>query len=80
MAALRGPSGWEIGRRARELTPTLPVIYMSGDSAHEWSAHGVPQSIMLQKPFALAQLVTAVTTLLNQASSGVSSLSGTSRA
>jgi hypothetical protein len=43
---------------------------MSGDSAREWSANGVPESIMLQKPFVLAQLITAITTLLNQASSG----------
>jgi hypothetical protein len=45
------------------------VIYLSGDSAHEWTAQGVPGSVMLQKPFVMAQLITAITTLLNQASS-----------
>jgi hypothetical protein len=45
----------------------LPVVYMSGDSAHEWSANGVPESVILQKPFVLVQLITAITTLLNQA-------------
>jgi hypothetical protein len=40
---------------------------MSGDSIHEWSAEGVPESIMLQKPFALAQLIAAVTSLMNAA-------------
>jgi hypothetical protein len=40
---------------------------MSGDSAHEWSANGVPESVMLQKPFVMAPLITAITTLLNQA-------------
>ena len=58
--------GWAIGRHARELNPTVPVVYVSGDSAAEWTAQGVPGSIMVQKPFANAQLITAVTTLLNQ--------------
>lgn len=58
--------GWTIARRARELVPTLPVVYMTGDSAADWSAYGVPDSIMLSKPFAAAQLITAVTTLLNE--------------
>lgn len=65
----KGPSGWDVGHRSRELFSGIPVIYMSGDSAHEWSANGVPESVMLQKPFVLAQLITAVTTLLNKASS-----------
>jgi hypothetical protein len=42
---------------------------MSGNSAQQWTIDGVPESIMLQKPFVIAQLVTALTTLLNQASS-----------
>lgn len=54
-------------RRGRELVSGIPVIYMSGDSAHEWSANGVPESVMLQKPFVIAQLITAVTHLLNLA-------------
>ncbi len=58
--------GWNIARHARELRPTLPVVYVSGDSAAEWSSQGVPGSIMVQKPFANAQLIAAVTTLLNQ--------------
>jgi DNA-binding response OmpR family regulator len=71
----KGPSGWEVGHRAREIVSGIPVIYISGDSAHEWSANGVPESIMLQKPFVIAQLITAVTTLLNNAGS-VAALSG----
>ena len=62
-----GPSGWNVGRRAREIVSGLPVVYMSGDSAHEWSANGVPESVILQKPFVMVQLITAITTLLNQA-------------
>jgi DNA-binding response OmpR family regulator len=59
--------GWELARLARELNPSIPVVYVSGDSAAGWSAHGVPKSLMLQKPFAMAQVLAAITTLLNQA-------------
>lgn len=62
-----GPDGWDVARRARELRPEIPIVYMSGDSAHEHSARGVPDSLMVQKPFAPAQMVTAISTLLNLA-------------
>ena len=58
--------GWQVARRARELNPQLPVVYMSGDSAVEHTSQGVPHSIMVQKPFAPAQIVTAVSTLINK--------------
>ena len=58
-------SGWEVARHAREINPDFPVVYMSGDSAEDWNSRGVPHSIMLGKPFAPAQLVTAVSQLLN---------------
>jgi DNA-binding response OmpR family regulator len=58
-------SGWDLGRLAREKHANIPVIYMSGDSAIEHGSRGVPGSIMVQKPFAPAQIVTAITTLLN---------------
>jgi DNA-binding response OmpR family regulator len=61
-----GKDGWQVARRARELNPQLPVVYMSGDSAIEHTSQGVPQSIMVQKPFAAAQIVTAVSTLINK--------------
>jgi len=60
-----GKSGWEVGQRARELNPGLPVVYISGDSAHDWTARGVPRSVLVQKPFAAAQIVTAVAGLIN---------------
>ncbi len=63
----RGPDGWDLGHRARELVPDMPVIYMTGDSTHEWSSKGVPNSVVLAKPFAPAQLVTAVSMLINDA-------------
>lgn len=58
--------GWKIATRARELKPTMPIVYMSGDSSADWAAHGVPNSIMLSKPFALVQLTTAIAGLLNE--------------
>lgn len=62
---LGGPSdGWDIARRARELNASLPVVYMSGASAHDWTSRGVPKSQILVKPFAPAELVTAVSSLL----------------
>ena len=59
-------NGWGIARQAREIDPSLPVVYMTGAAADEWSSQGVPNSILLQKPFAPAQLVTAVAQLLNK--------------
>ena len=62
---LRGRmDGWEVARHAREIDPEFPIVYMTGASADQWPAHGVPNSILLQKPFAPAQLVTAVSQLL----------------
>jgi DNA-binding NtrC family response regulator len=63
--------GWEVAKQARELDPEFPIIYMTGAGADQWASHGVPNSILLTKPFAPAQLVTAVSQLLN--SSPVSS-------
>jgi DNA-binding response OmpR family regulator len=57
--------GWDVARRAREIDPDFPVVYMSGKDADHWASKGVPNSIMLAKPFAPAQLVTAVSQLLN---------------
>ena len=62
-----GPDGWQIARRARELVPDMPVVYMTGDSTHDWSSQGVPESVILAKPFAPVQLVTAVSTLITNA-------------
>jgi DNA-binding response OmpR family regulator len=58
-------NGWEMAKYAREIDPALPIIYMTAASADKWAANGVPNSILLTKPFAPAQLVTAVSQLLN---------------
>jgi DNA-binding response OmpR family regulator len=57
--------GWDVAQHAREIDPHLPVVYMSGKDTEDWASRGVPNSIMLAKPFAPAQLVTAVSQLLN---------------
>jgi len=58
-------SGWEVARQIRAINPAFPVIYMTGAVADQWASQGVPNSILLEKPFAPAQLVTAVSNLLN---------------
>jgi DNA-binding NtrC family response regulator len=60
----KGPNGWQIAHRARELNHSFPIIYMSGRRAIDWPVDGVPESVMLQKPFAAAQLITAISTKL----------------
>jgi DNA-binding response OmpR family regulator len=62
-------NGWEVARAAREVDPDFPVIYMSGSAGDQWPIQGVPKSIMLNKPFAPVQLVTALSQLLNERSS-----------
>lgn len=62
-----GSDGWEIARRARELRADLPVVYTTADSAADWPAKGVPNSVVVQKPYAGAQLLTALSTLVTKA-------------
>ena len=63
---LRGRiDGWEVARRAREINPEFPIVYITGGGAEKWPSRGVPNSILLAKPFAPAQLITAVSQLLN---------------
>jgi CheY-like chemotaxis protein len=58
-------NGWQIAKHARELDPAFPVIYITGGNADQWAVEGVPDSVLLIKPFAPAQLVTAISQLLN---------------
>jgi DNA-binding response OmpR family regulator len=57
--------GWEVAKQARQISPAFPIIYITGAAAGEWASHGVPNSVLLTKPFATAQLVTTVARLLN---------------
>jgi CheY-like chemotaxis protein len=65
-------TGWDDARRARELVPDMPVVYTTGHSAAEWTSQGVPNSLLVQKPFAPAQIVTAVSQLLTAATTAAS--------
>jgi DNA-binding response OmpR family regulator len=60
--------GWDVARRARAINPALPVIYITGASGHEWAVQGVPNSILLAKPFSPPQLAAAVSQLVTTAS------------
>lgn len=62
-----GPSGWDVARHARRKFPHLAVVYVTGDSVGNWTAEGVPNSLILQKPYAEAQLMTAIASLLIEA-------------
>jgi CheY-like chemotaxis protein len=59
------PSGWDVAQHARSKNGALPVIYTTADSAGDWPIYGVPLSILIQKPSAAGQLVTAISALLN---------------
>jgi len=58
-------NGWEVARVARQIDANFPIVYISGVRAAQWPQEGVPDSMLLQKPFAPAQLVTALSQLLN---------------
>ncbi|WP_457939384.1 response regulator [Mesorhizobium sp. 10J20-29] len=63
---LGGPkTGWDVARRARELMPELPVVYVTSSAKTEWASEGVPESILIRKPYVPAQIITAVSQLLN---------------
>jgi len=60
-------TGWDVARVAREIEPAMPIVYMTGTHGEDWASKGVPNSVLLTKPFAPAQLVTAISNLLNEA-------------
>jgi DNA-binding response OmpR family regulator len=59
-----GPDGWLLARNARAGRPDLPILYVTEDSAHEWSSRGVTGSKMLQKPFGTTRMLAEVRDLL----------------
>jgi two-component system, cell cycle response regulator CpdR len=65
----KGPDGWEVARRGRELIRDLPVLYISAHAPADWPSKGVPNSLIVSKPFAVAQIITAISTLLVEADS-----------
>jgi CheY-like chemotaxis protein len=66
-------NGWDVAKAVREKAPDFPIIYMTGAAADQWASHGVPNSVLLNKPFAPAQLLTAISQLLNASSPQITS-------
>jgi DNA-binding response OmpR family regulator len=58
--------GWHVARAAREVDPAFPVVYITGASPQEWPMWGVPDSVLLTKPFAPEQLVGAMSRLIGE--------------
>jgi CheY-like chemotaxis protein len=71
-----GPNGWDVARRGRELNPGLPVLYTTANSSEAWPIQGVPKSLLVPKPYAPAQVVTAISTLVSNAEAGRTMSSG----
>jgi DNA-binding response OmpR family regulator len=52
-----GTTGFDVARRARQVTPEIRVVYISGDAnARSWMTFGVPSSDYVSKPFPLDRL------------------------
>jgi DNA-binding response OmpR family regulator len=64
----QGISGWDVAKHAREIDPEIGVIYVTGHGEDEWPSLGLPKSVLIPKPFAVAQLLTAVSNLINRSS------------
>ena len=53
-----GTTGYDVARYARRIDPTLPVIYVSGQTSPDsFKANGVPGSLFLPKPFTADELL-----------------------
>lgn len=55
-----GPDGWDVARHTRCKRDDLPIVFVSGDSAVDWSQAGFDKSVMLAKPFADGDVLAAV--------------------
>ena len=56
----KGPDGWDIARHTRSKLHDIAVVFVSGDSAKDWSEAGIDKSVMLAKPFADGDVLAAV--------------------
>jgi DNA-binding response OmpR family regulator len=61
----KGPNGWSVAHVARELNPSMAVVFATSTTQDKWAAQGVPSSIFIAKPYAPTQVVVAVAGLLN---------------
>jgi DNA-binding NtrC family response regulator len=52
-----GTTGFDVARRARQVTPDIQVVYISGEAnVRSWMSFGVPASDYVSKPFPLERL------------------------
>jgi len=63
----KGPDGWHVARRGRDLDPGIPVIYTTAAWTSDWASQAVPDSIVVPKPFRVEQIVTALAMLIEEA-------------
>lgn len=73
-----GPNGFEVARRAREIDPALPVLYVTGQAEGLFANHGVSGAGLLPKPFQPAELSRAVGRLAAGRARGRPALQGCS--
>jgi DNA-binding response OmpR family regulator len=60
-----GPTGWNVARRARRRTPSMPVMYASSAEEKEWLVDGVPRSTLVRKPFRPSQITDGLRSILS---------------
>lgn len=65
----RHADGWPVAVRARERNPSVAVVYSTGGDDAEWAERGVPNSVLIQKPYPAARLVATVGRLLGRSAS-----------
>jgi two-component system, OmpR family, response regulator len=58
-------NGWEVARQIRKEDPSFPVVYVTAYDAG-WAANGVPNSVVIPKPFTPTKLVNAILGLLKR--------------
>jgi DNA-binding response OmpR family regulator len=72
--------GWHVARAAREVDTAFPVVYITGAAPQEWPMWGVPNSVLLTKPFGPDQLVSAISRLLGASAEASESQDGFAQA
>lgn len=56
-------SGWNVARKARSRSATIPALYMSADAESEFEREAVPGAVLLNKPFGMDALSKALAVL-----------------
>ena len=59
----KGPDGFDVARRARDVHPDLPVIFISSAMGRRVAAEGVPGAEFIAKPFHPSEILEVLETL-----------------